>query len=59
MTNVPVLVGGGTSAFNSTVQAASIALAVEMDEVPVVCELLQFDSYDRLVEDLEAVREVT
>lgn len=59
MTNVPVLVGSGTSAFNSAVQAASFALAMETHKVPVVCELLRFDSYDRLVEDLEAVREVT
>lgn len=46
------------SAFNSAMRAASFALAIETDEEALVSdELLRFDCCDRLVEDLEALRE--
>ena len=38
-------------------RAASFALAIETDEEALVRELLRFDRCDRLVEDLEALRE--
>ena len=45
------------SAFNSAMRAASFALAIETDEEALVRELLRFDCCDRLVEDLETLRE--